>query len=300
MPVPYTKAWLSISGQIQKLKSYGLIIPDDLSATFFLQHINYYRFSGYALAFETSRHVYQPGTTFDQIRHAYEFDRALRDLVTESLEVIELDLRTAIAHAFGRDHGAFGHTDSSKFFKKFGHGEWLDKLHEEVNRSSELFVRHFKTTYQEFPDLPIWEATEIMSFGALSRMYNGMLVEDQKRIASRYGLQPAILGSWLHHLVYLRNLCAHHSRIWDRDWAIKPLLPAGKVWLPPLLPSNAHVLSTLLIQSAILRRCPAERCFTSGWRSRIESLIFNNLPSVPDAATRMDLIADWQKHPVWA
>jgi hypothetical protein len=38
----------------------------------------------------------------------------------------------------------------------------------------------------------------------------------------------------------------------------------------------------------------------SGWRSRIESLIFNNLPSVPDAATRMDLIADWQKHPVWA
>ena len=147
MPVPYTKSWLSIAGQVSKLKADGLTIADETAAAFFLQHINYYRFSGYALAFEQSRHAFRPGTTFDQIRQAYEFDRTLRDLVTESLEVIELDLRTAVAHSFGKDHGPFGHTAPSKFFRRFAHPAWLAKLHDEASRSSELFVRHFERTY---------------------------------------------------------------------------------------------------------------------------------------------------------
>jgi len=53
--------------------------PDEEAAGGFLRHINYYRFSGYGLAFEQSRHQFILGTTFGQIRDTYEFDRALRD-----------------------------------------------------------------------------------------------------------------------------------------------------------------------------------------------------------------------------
>jgi len=296
---PYDKPWLSIPDQLQKLKDYGLTIADEPGAHAFLQHINYYRFSGYGLAFEQARHVFLAGTTFEQIRNAYEFDRSLRDLVTESLEVIELDLRTTIAYSFGRKHGPFGYIHAGSFFNTFHHQEWLKKLHQETTRSSELFVKHYEMKYQEFPNLPIWVATEIMSFGALSKMYHGMIRQDQKEIAARYHLQPDTLGSWFHHLVYIRNLGAHHARLWDRVWTIKPHLPAGKGWLPPFLASNARLFATLLIQNALLRHCPAEQPFTRVWRSRLEALLLDNVPAIPNALDQMDLPEEWQHHPLW-
>lgn len=299
MRVPYPKTWLSISDQLQQLEERGLVINDPDGAANFLRHINYYRFTGYGLAFEKPRHTYLPGTTFEQVREAYEFDRILRDLVTESLEVIELDLRTVIAHTFGEIHGPFGHTRSNRFYRQTEHPDWLSKLQGEAKRSRELFIDHYKATYQEYPDLPIWVATEIMSFGALSRMLQAMTKPDQKRVASRYRLQPLTLASCVHHLVYVRNLCAHHSRIWDRIWAIKPDLPAGKLWSPPILPDNTQLFASLMLQSALLQQVPAEQKFVQNWRQSIQSLINSSSPTCPDPRSKMGLPADWDQHPSW-
>lgn len=299
MTVPYPKTWLAIEGQLQKLRDGGLLIADEAAAADFLRHLNYYRFTGYGLAFEQSRHRFVPGTTFAQLRCAYEFDRALRDLCTESIELIELDLRTTIAHTFGETYGPFGHAHPQHFYNQAGHPDWLDKLRSETKRSSELFVVHYKRKYQEFPDLPIWVAAEVMSFGALSKMVQGMLKADQKRVSSRYRLQPGTLASWVHHLVYVRNLCAHHARLWDRVWTIKPDLPAGNVWLPPHLPSNTQLLSSLLIQSTLLRRIPAEQNFASDWRRRVELLLGEHLPTCPDAMQKMGMPDNWRSHPLW-
>ena len=299
MTTPYAKPWLSIPDQLQKLKDYGLVVGDEAAARDFLRHLNYYRFSGYGLAFEAQRHAFRPGTTFEAIQNSYYFDRALRDLVTESLEVIELDLRSAVAHDYGQAHGAFGHTAAANFFRTFDHVEWLDKLHEETERSNEVFVAHFKSTYSQFPDLPIWAAMEIISFGALSKMFSFMLKVDQKTIAARYNLQPATLASWIHHLVYTRNLCAHHARIWDRKWAIMPDLPPGNMWQPPALPGNARLFATLLVQSKLLLHCKAEKTFAHEWKQRVEALVDGQMPNVPDALARMGMPADWKRHPQW-
>ena len=299
MSSAYSKKWLSISEQIEKLKGYGLFIPDEEAASGFLRHINYYRFSGYGLAFEQSRHQFILGTTFGQIRDTYEFDRALRDLCTESIEVIELDLRTAIAHSFGEKFGPFGHVAPQSFFSVSNHSEWLDKLRQETERSSEPFIAHYKTRYQEYPDIPIWVASEIMTFGALSKMYRNMVKIDQKSVAARYGLQPETLRSWIHHLVYVRNLCAHHARLWDRLWTIKPILPAGKVWSPPALLGNTRLFSSLLIQNSLLRRCPAEQFFAKDWRTRLERLLADKLPACPHPMQKMDMPKEWRSHPLW-
>ena len=299
MTSAYSKKWLSIPEQIEKLKTYGLSIPDEQAAGGFLRHINYYRFSGYGLAFEQSRHQFLPGTTFEQIHDTYEFDRVLRDLCTESIEVIELDLRTAIAYSFGEKFGPFGHVDPQFFYATPSHFDWLAKLRVETDRSSEPFVAHYKTRYQEYPDLPIWVATEIMSFGSLSKMYRSMMKRDQKIVAARYGLQPGTLSSWIHHLVYVRNLCAHHARLWDRTWTIKPNLPAGKAWAPPALPSNTRFFASLIIQNSMLRRCPAEQPFAEDWRKRVEKLLEEKLPTCPSSLQKMDMPSDWQSHPLW-
>jgi abortive infection bacteriophage resistance protein len=165
--IPFSKPWLSYAGQVQLLQQRGLTVPDPQAAEQFLSHLNYYRFSGYCLAFENGRHNFNGGTTFDEVVAAYHFDLTLRDLLTEALEVVEVDLRAAIAYGFGRKYGAFGHTDPANFYSHFKHAIWLDGLRKEADRSSELFVQHFRQTYAEFPDLPVWIVTEVMSFGTL-------------------------------------------------------------------------------------------------------------------------------------
>jgi len=90
----YQKPWLSYADQIALLSSRGLVIANVPAATDFLRHVSYYRFSGYCLAFEVSRHTFRPGVTFEQVQAAYEFDLALRDVVTEALEVVEVDAPT--------------------------------------------------------------------------------------------------------------------------------------------------------------------------------------------------------------
>lgn len=294
----YQKPWESYEQQIQRLQGYGLIVNDLATAVKCLAHLNYYRFSGYCLAFEQSRHHLVPGTTFEQVWAAYEFDRLLRDLVTEALEAAEVEFRTAVAYHYGKNHGAFGHTSPAGFFHAFDHPQWLTKLHDETERSSELFVDHFRKTYRQYPDLPVWVAMELVSFGALSQMYSGMLKPDQKAICSRYGLQPADLGAWMHHFVYVRNLCAHHARLWDRVWAVKLTLPSAAAWRPPYLPGNDRLFATLLALNVILRRCPAVAAFTTEWRGRVEALLAN-VPAVPDALGKMGLTAHWQGHPLW-
>ena len=294
----YQKPWLSHADQVAKLVSRGLTIADHAAAARFLSHVNYYRFSGYCLAFEQQRHQFNGGCTFEQVKAAYEFDLVLRDLVTEALEVLEVDFRSAIAYHFGQRHGAFGHTDRAKFYGSFNHTEWLVRLRDEGQRSSELFVEHFKKNYSQFPDLPIWMAMEVMSFGALSKMFQGLLRDDQRPVAQRYAVQPRDLVAIFHHLVYVRNLCAHHSRLWDRVWAIKPSLPKGKPWLPPLLPSNDRLFATLLLLYHLMKCCPTVRGFAGHWRDRLKQHLAQP-PSAVNPLDQMGMPTNWQQHPVW-
>jgi abortive infection bacteriophage resistance protein len=294
----YKKPWLSYANQVRQLASRGLVVTDEVAAQAFLAHVNYYRFSGYCLAFERERHVFREGVTFEQVRAFYHFDLALRDLVTEALEVLEVDVRTALAYNFGLKYGPFGHVDPRSFYRTFDHIEWLQRLREEADRSKEPFIEHFRNTYAEYPDLPIWIATEVLSFGALSKMYHGMLREDQREVANRYHVQTGDLAAILHHLVYVRNLCAHHLRLWDRAWAIKPSLPKGKAWQPPNLPSNDRLFSTLLLMYHLMTMCPAVRTFATQWRDRVTRHLLS-LPQAPDALARVGLPQRWQEHAVW-
>lgn len=300
MTKPYGKPWCSYEDQLNTLKRRGLIIQHEEAAKRYLAHLNYYRFSGYCLAFETgsTRHSLAPGTTFRNVSDAYEFDLDLRDLLTEALETVEVDLRTAFAYHFGQKYDAFGHVEAKNFFYRFDHPGWINRLRDEAKRSSELFVIHFQKAYDEFPDLPVWMVTEVMSFGGLSKMYSGMMKSDQKTIAGRYGLQPDTLGTWMHHFVYVRNLCAHHARLWDRSWSIRPAILRSKDWQPPILPDNTRLFVTLLTLKHMLKRIPPTLSFTSRWSKRIEDFL-DNPPSVARPLLPMGLTHNWKQHLAW-
>lgn len=141
--------------------------------------------------------------------------------------------------------------------------------------------------------------TEIMSFGSLSMMFKGMHRGDQRRVAARYGIQGHYLVSWVHHLVYMRNICAHHARLWDRSWAIKPEILPSSAWSAPGTPPNDTVFVTLLILHQLMKKCACLDRVRVGWRQDVEKHVAT-LPACGNALGRLGMKNQWTAHTLWA
>ena len=205
--------------QINILRSRGLIIVDEDLAIRTLQRINYYRFSAYGLSLK-QKDQFLPGTTFEQIVSLYEFDRRFRYLIMEMTEQVEISFRTHISYYIAHTYGAMGHLDK-KYFDN--HDMFIIELEKEILRSQEIFIKHHIEKYDG--QIPVWVAIEVLSFGSLSKLFSNMTNDARNEIARRNYRVPAIyLGSWLKCLSYIRNICAHYGRLYNRPLTSKPRL----------------------------------------------------------------------------
>lgn len=219
--VRYAKPYRSIDQLIDLLKNRGLDFDGcEEDARRFLSCVNYYRFTGYALPFLASREKFSSGAKFNYLYAAYLFDRKLRDLMSDALEAVELTFRCLFARTFSEAHGPLGYRDPASFSSSRSHElqTILDKLDAEFDRSDEVCAKHFRAVY-DAP--PLWSLVEVVSFGALVRMYRICSKADQNAVSSLYGFRGDVLASYLQHLVVVRNLCAHHCRIYDRRFSYR-------------------------------------------------------------------------------
>lgn len=301
----YNKPALSFEDQLSLLEQRGMLISDRASALIKLKNIGYYRLSGYWYPFRFRdntlvTHNFVPNTSFESIISLYEFDRKLRSFVLDAIERIEVSVRTQVTYHMSHKYGAFAHADANNFHPKFDHRTWLYNLQKETKRSKEEFIRHYRAKYSGFPCLPIWMVTEVMSFGSLSYFYAGLNnnqklgVEDKKSIASYYNVHHKRLGDWLHMLTYIRNVCAHHSRLWNREFAIKPDKSNDPNWQPPITPRNDRLFYILLILRFLLKQMNKG----DHWANEITSLI-QPIASNPNSRIAMGLPENWKDHPIW-
>jgi abortive infection bacteriophage resistance protein len=297
----YNKPALTFEEQLIKLESRGLIITDHNLAKHQLSTISYYRLSAYCYPYRvrsakgTIENKFVPNTLFSEVISLYEFDRHLRLLLMDAIERIEIHLRTTVTYHLGHKYGPLGYVKSQNFHPRFKHEVWLSKLQEEVSRSSDEFVNHFKRTYTGFPELPIWMITELMSLGSLSFCYKGMSHEDKRAIANPLNIHYKTLGDWLHTITYVRNVCSHHGRLWNRELAIRPETRSpDKNWHPPVTPRNDRIFYILLILRFLLRKTTPD----DQWKTACEDLIkpFSNKIQWRAA---MVLPQSWLEHPLW-
>jgi abortive infection bacteriophage resistance protein len=114
--------------------------------------------------------------------------------------------------------GPFGYLKKSNFNPNFDHRKFVKLFADEVEKSKEDFVRHYKRKYSGENHLPVWMATEILTFGSLSVLYSeGLSLNTKRNIAHQLGEAENVVTSWMQSLTYIRNLCAHHCRVWNRD-----------------------------------------------------------------------------------
>jgi abortive infection bacteriophage resistance protein len=294
MKRPFTKPATTYQQQLEMLKQRGMVINDDDTAKFYLQHLNYYRLGAYWLPFEANHatHQFKSGTHFNDVLNLYIFDRELRLLVLDAIERIEVSVRSQWAYQLAHQHSPHAHLDATLFDSKFWQGN-RDKLSEEVKRSDETFIKHHLATYDE-PLPPIWAVCEVMTLGLLSRWYNSLKpIATRRAIADVYGLDERVLQSWLHHLSLVRNICAHHSRLWNREFTIIPNLPKSK---PKHLTTEFVTGSRKLYNTlVILLYCMDIIARHHHWRIRLKELIDKN----PIFLVDMDFPTNWKSRNIW-
>jgi len=295
MAIPYSKPALDHAAQLAQLKARGMVVEDDAAALHWLEHFNYYRLGAYWLPFEANHqhHQFKPGTTFSAVLGLYEFDRQLRLLMLDALARIEVSARAQWAYQLGMRHGAHAHLDPKLAVNRRHWQSNVTKLAEQVERSDEIFIRHLRRTYSEALP-PVWAACEVMSLGLLSRWYANLRPKPTRRaIASAYGADDRLLGSWLHHLTHVRNICAHQARLWNRDFTITPQMARTK---PPalvsqLVPRSRKLYNTLVIAAYLMDVIEPR----NDWGSRMQLLLREYQPPLH----MMGFPTGWQQHAAW-
>jgi len=287
----YLKQALSFSDQLAQLQQRGLHVDHRDRALHWLRRVSYYRLSAYFLPFKDGE-SFHPGTEFNDIAGLYIFDRKLRLLLLDAIERIEVAIRTSITYEISHAYGPFGHTDPANFSPSFNHSKFMDELAAEEGRAKETFVTHFRVKYTAEPHLPVWMATELLSFGTISLLYKALAPAIKSRIAGEFGVSDRHLASWLHALSYIRNVCAHHKRLWNRQLAIKPQLPSRSLSWPHNIPDNGRLYCVLVVLQHLLL-VVSPRC---QWRNRLFNL-FDSHPNVPLEAMRIP--QDWRSRAVW-
>ncbi len=223
----FSKPAKTYEEQLAILEGRGLTVENRSFALHCLAHHNYYRISAYRfpLTEPGKPDRFLPGTTFGNMWGLYCFDRQLRTLVMEALKRLEISVRSHWAYILGHEYGAQAYEIPSVFRNAQRHTSALNRLDDELARSHEVFVSHFKNKHNTHRP-PIWAVCEIMTFGLLSRFYENIGHEhDRKKIAGIYGISPDLMKSLLEHGVYIRNLCAHHARLWNRRFTITVAIP---------------------------------------------------------------------------
>ncbi|MHA4739170.1 Abi family protein [Dyadobacter sp. MSC1_007] len=297
MKTHYTKQALSFDQQLKLLIQRGLIIENPDKTLHLLESVSYYRLSAYWHPFlaDKQNHLFKAGSKFENIFSLYCFDRELRSLIISEVEKIEIAVRAKMIYVLSRKFGPFGYQNPSlyKDHQKF-RVQLMSKLMDEYKRSDEEFIKAFKTRYIELLP-PSWMAMEIISFGTLSKLFSGLKPGKEKReIAGHFGLTDTVFGNWLHCLVYLRNICAHHSRLWNRVLSIRPQIP--------LSPRRPYIVNTNVSSDrtyyvlCMIRYLLQSVNPNSGFVGKLKQLL-NKYPSANLQAMGFPL--SWQNESFW-
>ena len=293
----FNKPPLTYQQQIELLISRGMRIDDQDRAHRYLSHLNYYRLAAYWLPFEQDHgtHRFKPGTSFDLVLSHYIFDRELRLLVMDAIERFEVSLRTRWAHHLAHTYGSHAHLDRTLFKPKWRYQENIRNLEDTVRSSSETFIRHLRATYDETLP-PLWAICEIMTLGQLSRWYGNLRhSRDRNAIARSYDMDEVNLVSFLHHLSIIRNTCAHHARLWNREFSFTWKLPKHR---PAALVPNFNAQNGKRLYNALVMLAYLMDLMNPGhhWKQRLGDLFHQH----PEVQSRfMGFPENWQERSLW-
>ena len=280
---------MPISDQLNRLAELGLAIPDREQAAHSLRHIGYHRLSSYWRPFQVQStggndHTFRSGVEFGDVMEHYNFDGALRSTVAEALGQIEVSARALWAGHLASAGGDQAHLNPA-LFSGPEYERKLDALQQNYERTAEPDSRDWR-------DATIWEITEAMSFGQLSRWYLDISARRTRNaIARHYRMNHIVLSSILFNMAHLRNICAHHGRLWNRNLYTGLRIPNALAAYCNLA-AKEGIYNRLVIIAYLMDIIAPRDC----WPSKLQALL-DEYPGIPK--DRMGFPHGWEEIPFW-
>lgn len=224
----------TIQEQLCRLKEKGMVFNDEQNAISYLSRISYFRLKYYWVdMLDANAEHFINGANFDNVIVRYEFDKKLRNILFGAVEILEVGLRTKFITTLSlATNTGLWYLNGSLFNNQQFHTNLVLDMKYEFERNSDPFVRQYiidhpnwdkNTLDGDNPDA--WMIFETATFGTLSKMYKNLLNQSplKSKIANEFGLYSAReLSSWLEAISVLRNIIAHHSRMWYKIFSKKP------------------------------------------------------------------------------
>ena len=217
--------------RLDQLRLHGLGCANRAEALQALRHLDGQLFAEYCDLLArpgASGYKYLAGVSFESALQLYRFDAALRVLLFDAIQTIEMSLRAQWANAPAAAHGPLFYADSALFRGDFrgrdgqgwSHSEALAKLRHSYRRRQELLSG---LPLEKLFSPPAQEVVGSMSLGHLLHWFMYLRGrEEREGIACAYGMDEAVLQGFLPSMVAARNICAHHDRLYGRSFRFHP------------------------------------------------------------------------------
>jgi len=311
----YRKPALTHEQLVDRWVSRGLHVPDRDRATRYVRHLGYFRLSPYTIPFQRGgdEHQFKSGVAFDDVLDLYVFDRALRLLVLDALERVEVAVRSALTDRMSlRAGGPHWWVDPAHFTNRSRHAAFLrivdkesqDQLRRQAESDGDQLVfrsalEHYLTTYGDPERPPSWLMVEVLTIGQLDAVVRNLATKaDRTAVAASIGINAVLLDSWLRTYVRVRNVCAHHGRLWNVGLGVYPAIPTSKrvAWLTDTSALDGVSRQRLYPVLVSLQSVLATISPHSSWGHRLRGLLEQH-PGVPLRA--MGIPPGWYLDPFW-
>jgi abortive infection bacteriophage resistance protein len=312
------KPYKTYPDQLAQLEGRGLTVADRSAALAALQRLGYYRLSGYFYALRKTNPVGKPGrqndfetgASFELVVALADFDKRLRLLALDAIESVEIAVRVAIAYRLGkfdpaRPPAARACSTAVSRSSAPVRRSPATRTGSPASRSSAASrgKSSCSTTARSMAvRCQSGRPSKSGTSGLLSRFFEGMASRDQNALAHQLRLgQGDVLESWLRSLNFVRNVAAHHSRLWNRrnPATLKlPSLDAARGLA--LLRSHPDSLSRVFGAFTALAWLLQVITPGSDWPARVRSLVAS-FPTTPLLSLEAAGFPEgWEQDPLWA
>lgn len=281
---------------------------DEELAKSYLQRISYFRLKYYWIdMIDEEVDDFKKDSSFEAVIERYEFDRELRQILFKAIEMLEIGLRTKIITSISIAIGSgLWYLNKDLFENKDYHEDFVLDLKYEFGRSTEPFAWEYIRDHNDWNEESLegdnpdaWMILETATFGTLSKMYKNLKAQSplQANIANFFGLYSTRdFSSWLESISVLRNIIAHHSRLWYRIFSKKPVNVSKyrDKWFVQSM-TDSQCKRAFGVISCLLYLCNAI-VPDNTIKEEIKTL-FDKYPNVP--VYMLGFTRNWKDSPLW-
>ena len=281
----------------------GLIVDDEDKTKHYLHQIGYYRLCGYTLPFQkggdgNDRHEFKHPVNFNTILDRYVFDRKLRLLLLDAIERIEVSIRASLSNSIAQNHSPHWYLNPALFNAEHNFDAMINEVQRQIGHKAktkeqldkrDVYIQHYYDTYYSPEMPPSWMVFEAISFGAISRIFEGLYKSETGKLCVPLKVNHDTLSSWMHAISYVRNLCAHHKRVWNKQLTIKPAIARKH---KEKFQGNERIYSIMVVVQILLDQVAPDNT----WAERLSELLEEH-PNVP--LVNMGIPDNWRTKPFW-